>query len=154
MDKNRATMRNNVITGEPDEAGSFNRFINMLRQLEYNSQNNNQPQERGTKETSLITTNIPNKEQPLPEEEPTKLRGSLPQSSKTLEFPGFWKSEPVVWSQKADYPFKNDGIAENNMKSDYGTSTLDERTAHEIEETLRRPQLTKKNGQTALNYKP
>ena len=51
-----------MVVGEANGAGTFN----MLRQLECNSQNKNQLQRSGLKEMSLITTNIPDKEQLLP----------------------------------------------------------------------------------------
>ena len=58
-------MKNNVIAQEG--AGTFNMFVIILRQLERNNQYNNQQRENGTRGTRLIITNIPNKEQLLPE---------------------------------------------------------------------------------------
>ena len=116
-------MKNNVVTRKPDGTRTFNKFVNMLRQLEGNSQNNNQPQRNEAKETSLLTTNISGKEQLLTEEETIQLRGPLPWNSEPLELPGFWKSKAVSWFEKAEDLFQKNGMTENNMKFDYIVST-------------------------------
>ena len=103
-----------MVVGEANKAGTFNRSLNML---ECNSQNKNQLQRSGLKRWAWSPPTFRTRNKYSHKKKPMKLSGSLPQ----IEAPRILEIQTSIMAQQ---------------KSTWST-------AHEIQETLRKPQWLK-----------